>query len=76
MCLLQYAHKDSVTKLPAGATLLAEGPKCKFSALRYGDTAYTLQFHPEIERLESTDHGPASPHASRIIPLWIERVTA
>ena len=74
--LAQYAHKDSITKLPVGATLLAGGSKCKFSALRYGDTAYTLQFHPEIERLGTTEHGPASPHASRIIPLWIERITA
>lgn len=74
--LAQYAHKDSVTKLPAGAKLLGGGSKCKFSALCYGDTAYTTQFHPEIERLGLTNHGPASPHASRLIPLWIERIVA
>jgi GMP synthase-like glutamine amidotransferase len=43
----QYAHKDSVTSLPAGSTLLATGSSCKFSALRYGPRAYTMQFHPE-----------------------------
>jgi GMP synthase-like glutamine amidotransferase len=43
-----YAHRDSVTSLPEGATLLAMGPVCKFSALRFGDTVYAVQFHPEL----------------------------
>lgn len=46
--LAQYGHKDSLTSLPTGATLLAIGPACKFSALRYGPKAYTVQFHPEL----------------------------
>lgn len=44
----QYGHKDSVTGLPRGATLLATGPACKFSILRYGSKVYTTQFHPEL----------------------------
>src|SRR3989344_3779620 len=71
----QYAHNDSVTTLPEGATLLAEGSRCRFSALRYGDTGYTFQFHPEVMRLEY--HGikrQDSPEASTIIRLWIEHV--
>lgn len=44
---VQYVHKDSVTSLPHGATLLATGESCKFSALRYGESVYTTQFHPE-----------------------------
>jgi GMP synthase (glutamine-hydrolysing) len=46
--LAQYGHKDSVTKMPQGATLLATGDRCSFSALRYGPHAYTTQFHPEL----------------------------
>ena len=70
----QYAHKDSVTKLPTGATLLASSIGCRFSALRYGSNAYTMQFHPEVIRwndlpLEYLD----SPEASTIIPMWLER---
>lgn len=44
----QYAHRDSVTMPPLGAVILAEGPSCRFAALRYGDRCYTLQFHPEL----------------------------
>ena len=36
----QYAHKDSVTNMPEGATLLATGHACRFSALRYGENMY------------------------------------
>lgn len=46
--MAQYGHKDSITNLPAGATLLASTPQCRFSALRYGSKAYTVQFHPEL----------------------------
>ena len=75
--MAQYAHKDSVTILPEGATLLASTPGCRFSALRYSDKAYTMQFHPEVEKfsnqiLEFKD----SPEASKIVPLWIERIVA
>ena len=44
----QYAHRDSVTTLPHGATSLATGDCCRFSALRYGKNVYTFQFHPEL----------------------------
>jgi len=70
----QYAHKDSVTNLPEGATLLATGETCRFAALRYADKVYTMQFHPEVRRFV---HGPKShdsPEASRLIPLWIEHI--
>ncbi len=46
--MAQYGHKDSLTALPQGAELLATGAACKFSALRYGPLAYTVQFHPEL----------------------------
>jgi GMP synthase-like glutamine amidotransferase len=46
--LAQYAHRDSVTEQPVDAVLLASGSSCRFSALRYGENVYTMQFHPEI----------------------------
>jgi len=72
----QYWHKDSVTNLPEGATLLATGPTCRFSALRYGDNIYTTQFHPEVERILTDKNSQPSPKASRLIPLWIEQMVA
>ncbi len=70
----QYWHKDSVTNLPKGAMLLATGPTCLFSVLRYGDNVYTVQFHPEVERIIIDTHARPSPEASRLVPLWIEHI--
>lgn len=86
----QYAHNDSATSLPEGATLLATGARCRFSALRYGKNVYTVQFHPEAEsgdfaarliqggylpnNTESESAVCESPEASKIVPLWIENV--
>lgn len=69
----QYAHKDSVTNMPDGATLLASSPLCRFSALKYGKRVYTVQFHPEVEKMP---RGPEheTREASEIVKLWINRV--
>lgn len=40
-------HKEGFT-LPFGAELLARGEVFPHQAFRYGETAYGLQFHPEI----------------------------
>ncbi len=73
----QYAHNDSVTKLPEGATLLASSHGCHFSALRYGTSAYSVQFHPEVTHFEDLSlEYRDSTEASQLIPLWIERVVA
>lgn len=73
--LAQYAHKDSVTQMPIGATLLASSPACRFSMLRYGSKVYTVQFHPEVLMMP---RGPQreTPESSSIIALWIERIVA
>lgn len=87
----QYGHKDSVTTMPHGATLLAVGESCRFSALRYGTRIYTTQFHPELRAEDvawklanSPGYLPEgvsveslvrdSSEASRLIPLFVERV--
>jgi len=77
----QYAHKDSITTLPKGATLLGSAENCQFSILRYNEKAYTLQFHPEIERVEPASGIPAdefhpSPEASNITARWVERIVS
>ena len=41
-------HQDKVTKLPEGACVIGTNDFCKNAALIYGDTAYTVQAHPEF----------------------------
>lgn len=74
--IAQYWHKDSVTNPPDGATLLATGPSCRFSILRYGEKVYTVQFHPEVERISTDENPKPSPEASQIIPLWIRKIVS
>ncbi len=42
-------HKEGF-ELPAGATLLARGDVFQNQAFRLGDSAYGIQFHPEVTR--------------------------
>lgn len=42
-------HQDQVVALPPGAQVLAETPFCPFAALAYGDTAFSMQPHPEFD---------------------------
>jgi len=44
--VLQW-HADAVTRLPAGAVLLASSPMCEVQAFRVGRLAWGLQFHIE-----------------------------
>lgn len=48
-----YGHKDSLDRVPEGATLLMNGgDSCRVSALRYKNNIYTTQFHPEMSYLD------------------------
>ena len=41
-------HQDQVTELPEGACVIGTNSFCENAALIYGDTAYTVQAHPEF----------------------------
>lgn len=41
-------HQDQVTGLPPDARVVGLSPFCKYAALAYGDTALTVQPHPEF----------------------------
>ncbi|PTV96495.1 GMP synthase-like glutamine amidotransferase [Rhodobacter aestuarii] len=42
-------HRDQVTKLPDGAKVIACNDFCANAALVYGDTAFSVQAHPEFK---------------------------
>lgn len=42
-------HKEAVSRLPAGTTLLAESVACPVQAFRIGEHVYATQFHPELD---------------------------
>lgn len=57
----QYGHKDSLSILPEGATLLAYGEQCHYSALRLARNIYSLQFHPELSADDIRNRNVADP---------------
>lgn len=42
-------HNDSF-EIPDGGILLASSPACPNQAFRFGENAYGIQFHPEVDR--------------------------
>jgi GMP synthase (glutamine-hydrolysing) len=42
-------HVDSVVRLPRGAQSLARSPLDDYQAIRFSETCYGVQFHPEID---------------------------
>ena len=41
-------HQDQVTGLPPEARVVGSSDTCEYAVLRYGDNAFTMQFHPEL----------------------------
>lgn len=48
-------HQDQVTELPPEARVLGRSDSCKYAILAYGNTAYTVQPHPEFTPALATD---------------------
>ena len=46
---LPVSHRQSVTALPPGATLLAQSARDPNHAFSFGDNAWGVQFHPEFD---------------------------
>lgn len=42
-------HKEALTVVPAGVTVLATSPACPVQAFRVGRNVYATQFHPELD---------------------------
>jgi GMP synthase (glutamine-hydrolysing) len=47
--LAHVTHVDSVVKLPAGAAPLARSDREEYHAIRFSETCYGVQFHPEMD---------------------------
>ncbi len=43
-------HQDQIITLPAGANVIATSENCQYAMLEYGNTALTMQPHPEFKR--------------------------
>jgi len=54
MACLQW-HSAEVSRLPAGAEVLATSPDCAVQAMKWGPRAYSLQFHVELEETTVPD---------------------
>lgn len=47
---LMAAHKEQVTRMPAGARCLGSSDVCPVASMAIGDHMFTTQFHPEMTR--------------------------
>jgi GMP synthase (glutamine-hydrolysing) len=54
--LAHATHVDSVTRLPPGAQLLATTALEPHAALRFGERAWGVQFHPEFDEQVMADY--------------------
>ena len=53
-------HSAEVTQMPAGAYCMATSPACAVQAMRWQNTAYSVQFHLEVED-DTVDNWAAIP---------------
>jgi GMP synthase (glutamine-hydrolysing) len=54
--LVHATHVDSVTVLPQGARILASTELEPHAALRFGERAWGVQFHPEFDEQVMTEY--------------------
>ncbi len=45
-----YMHQDAACAKPKKARILAQGHRCKYAMLDYGNNSLTTQFHPEFSK--------------------------
>jgi GMP synthase-like glutamine amidotransferase len=69
-------HQDAITRLPAGAVLLATGGRYPNQAYRIGEAAWGLQYHPEVSAVDWRDWMEDGHGAVRTEGLHPEEVTA
>lgn len=65
---IQAMHQDQVVQLPPGAEVIVESPFCPYAGLAYGETAMSVQPHPEFDAgferaLLTTRRGSVIPQA-------------
>ena len=63
---IQAMHQDQVVTPPPGATVLAESPFCPYAMLAYGETAISVQPHPEFDA--DFERGILSARRGSVIP--------
>ncbi len=68
-------HQDTFT-LPAGAAHLAASTRFPFQAFRWGDRAYGLQFHVEVDRELAAAWVPHLPAGTTLDPVRLAEVEA
>jgi GMP synthase (glutamine-hydrolysing) len=54
--LANMSHQDSVVELPDGARVLGRTEREPHAAVRFGETAWGVQFHPEFDREVMTEY--------------------
>lgn len=63
---LVVSHQDQITRLPAGAEVLAGSAFCPYYLLQYGDNLMTVQGHPEFSQ----------PYSSALMARRTDRIPA
>lgn len=54
--VVNMSHQDSVVELPPGARVLGRTSREPHAAVRFAETAWGLQFHPEFDGAVMTDY--------------------
>ncbi len=47
--VVNASHRDVVVELPPGARVVAETPRDRYAAVRFGERTFGVQFHPEFD---------------------------
>lgn len=70
--LAAYMHQDAAFDAPSEAQILANGERCKFAVLKYGENSYSTQFHPEFDSQELWRRYKRKPYYFKRQEYWTE----